>query len=398
MTSSRFDRTAGDDRCLRKTRLVLYQTDICAHGCSGRTACSRCLDICPTDAIRASGDKIRIDHAACVGCGLCSTVCPTGALRCLHTPVDGLLVDVQGRLTEERFKGNSAPTVVFHASGSDDIPLDGYPDCLEEPLLFFPVAEIGAVGPEVWLGALAYGAGRVGLLPPQRYPSCLCRILAEQIEWVAAILQGIGLDPNRIRLDEAVPAGPLTSAPNDRDWVPAEFAPFQSKRALIRRSVAQLAATCPDSNRRVDLPAGAPFGGVILKKEDCTLCMACAGVCPTAALCSAGDVPALHLKESECIQCGLCCRICPEQALHLQPRMDCDHERSELSQVLYAETPLACIRCGKPFASPHLVEKVVRRLRGHWMYNETKEIRRLKMCRNCRVQDFFLNRDQDGTL
>ena len=78
--------------------------------------------------------------------------------------------------------------------------------------------------------------------------------------------------------------------------------------------------------------------------------------------------------------------------------MDWNHERSHFSQVLHAEKPLACIRCGKPFASRQLVEKVVSRLRGNWMYNETKEIRRLKMCRNCRVQDFFLNRERDGNL
>ena len=191
-----------------KSRLVRYQADICAHGCAGRTACSRCLDVCPTGAVETCGDKVRIDHPASVGCGLCSTVCPTGALRCLHTPADDLLVEIQGLLTESRFKGNSAPTLVFHESGPDDIPSEGYPDSPEEPALFFPVAEIGAVGPEVWLGALAYGAGRVVLLPPPCYPSSLNRILAEQIEWAAAILAGIGLDPDRIRLDEAIPAGP----------------------------------------------------------------------------------------------------------------------------------------------------------------------------------------------
>ena len=374
----------------QKPRFIRYQPDICAHKGLDRDACTRCREICPAAALQTDGERIRIDHAACLGCGMCTNICPTGALRSLHVPPDEMLVAVHGRLSEERFQKASGPIVVFHPVRSDEAP--GYPDppACSQPLLCFPVAEIGCVGPEIWLGALAYGAGRVVLVTPESYPPALSGILTEQIQWVSTLLEGIGFGPDRIRLEQAARADLRDPEPADAGGIPARFAPFQTKRFLIRQSVAHLAGQGPSLTAAVDLPDGAPFGTVLVDTSACTLCMACAGACPTVALDAAGNIPALKLRESECIQCGLCCRICPEQALGLQPRMDPDILRGELPRVLHSEEPLACLRCGKPFASPRLVASLTKRLEGHWMYTKPAEIRRLKMCRDCRIQDFFL--------
>ncbi len=380
----------------QKPRFIRYQPGICAHKGSDRDACTRCRDVCPAAALQTHGERIRIDHAACLGCGICTNICPTGALRSLHVPPDEMLVAVHGRLSEERFQRASGPTVVFHPVRSDEAP--GYPDtaACSQPLLCFPVAEIGCIGPEIWLSALAYGAGRVILVTPESYPPALGGILGEQIQWVSTLLAGIGQGPDRIRLEPDAQDGFRDTEPAHAGGITARFAPFQAKRPLIRQSVAHLAGQGPSLIAAVDLQEGAPFGTVLVDKNACTLCMACAGACPTAALEAAGDIPALKLRESECIQCGLCCRICPEQALGLQPRMDLDIQRVELPQVLHSEEPLACIGCGKPFASARLVERLTKRLEGHWMYTQPAEIRRLKMCRDCRIRDLFIQGDEQG--
>ncbi|MCP6275009.1 4Fe-4S binding protein, partial [Klebsiella pneumoniae] len=67
---------------------------------------------------------------------------------------------------------------------------------------------------------------------------------------------------------------------------------------------------------------GAPYGAVLVDREACTLCMSCAGLCPTGALLDNPDSPELSFREEACIQCGLCANVCPEDAIRLEPRLD----------------------------------------------------------------------------
>jgi Fe-S-cluster-containing hydrogenase component 2 len=117
--------------------------------------------------------------------------------------------------------------------------------------------------------------------------------------------------------------------------------------------------------------------------------MACAQICPTSALGGGSDQPQLNLIEDRCIQCGLCRRACPEKAIALDPRFVYERKISEKQQVLNREASFNCICCGKPFAAARLVERMEARLAGHWMYRSPEERRRLKMCRDCRLQDIF---------
>ena len=63
------------------------------------------------------------------------------------------------------------------------------------------------------------------------------------------------------------------------------------------------------------LPAGAPFGTLLVDKARCTLCKACIGACPESALLDAPDTPSLRFIEWNCVQCGLCANTCPEDAI-----------------------------------------------------------------------------------
>jgi len=63
-----------------KPRFTNYRAQICAHGRSGKTGCTQCLDVCSTGAISADGDHVKIETHLCAGCGGCATVCPSGAM------------------------------------------------------------------------------------------------------------------------------------------------------------------------------------------------------------------------------------------------------------------------------------------------------------------------------
>jgi len=72
----------------------------------------------------------------------------------------------------------------------------------------------------------------------------------------------------------------------------------------------------------VPLAAGAPFGGVKLNVEGCTLCHACVTACPTAALSDNPDRAMLRFTESLCVQCGLLPIDLSGDVITLEPRLD----------------------------------------------------------------------------
>jgi ferredoxin len=138
----------------------------------------------------------------------------------------------------------------------------------------------------------------------------------------------------------------------------------------------------------VTLAPGAPFGGMLLNVESCTLCHSCVNACPTGALSDNPDRAMLRFTESICVQCGLCERTCPEDAITLQPRLDFRAWNSP-QRVLKEEDPFHCIGCGKPFGTKSTIDRVVTTLQEkHWMFTgaNARRIDVVKMCEDCRVE------------
>ncbi len=135
------------------------------------------------------------------------------------------------------------------------------------------------------------------------------------------------------------------------------------------------------------LPAGAPFGGLDIEVEGCTLCLSCVSACPTGALSDNEEKPALQFAESACVQCGLCAATCPEKVITLNPRLDFE-AWSAGRRVVKEEEPYHCIRCSKPFGTKSTVERIIARLEGrHWMYagENAGRLDVIRMCDSCRV-------------
>ena len=170
---------------------------------------------------------------------------------------------------------------------------------------------------------------------------------------------------------------------------PAGFAAFEEKRTNLRLAIEHLYDHAPSRRELVDLPPGAPFGQILVDAQACTLCMACASVCPSSAVVTGDERPELRFVERNCVQCGICATACPEDAITLQARMLFDPEASGRPRLLNEDQPFHCVSCGKPFATHSVMARMAEKLKGHWMFQDEAAMRRIQMCDECRVKDMF---------
>ena len=145
----------------------------------------------------------------------------------------------------------------------------------------------------------------------------------------------------------------------------ATFSVQADKRATLDLALDHLMQTSPSRAEAIALPAPAsPFGNLIVDTDACTLCLACVGACPEAALADNADRPQLRFIEKNCVQCGLCASTCPEDAITLEPRLllaDGGKARKQ-PRVLNEAEPFRCVRCGKPFGTLQAIEAMVAKL------------------------------------
>ena len=373
---------------IKKVGDLFHQPALCAHGARGLTGCTRCLDACPAGAISSAGGAIQIDPKICRQKGLCATVCPTDALKPSRPDSTELLASLPKTLSTSL---EANPAVVFHDAGCAPALLQTLP----REALSFSIDSIEAIGMDACLATLALGASHVVVLAGDDVTPAVFDILQVQMSHITKILEGIGLERERVQLvwvdgrnQEATFTDLISLAPV-RPTRPARFAPDNTKRRLILQSVDYLYGQAPGTRPVAALSEGAPFGEIIIDPNTCTLCMACVAVCPAEALYDGSEIPQIRFLEAHCVQCGLCRSACPENAIRLAPRMVYDREaRSSLRILNQAET-FCCVACGRPFATKAIVDKMVQKLSGHWMYQDDAAKQRLLMCRKCRARDFF---------
>lgn len=365
-----------------KTLHIAFDESLCAHSRAGQTGCTRCLDLCPTGAIAPDGDTVRIDPHICAGCGACVSACPSGAAASGETPAAHTFARLRAAASAYRKTASGAPRLLVHdaAHGGEMISLAArFGRGLPADAIPLDMEALAVFGHAEMLVALASGFSEVALLLGPRADRAA-------IEAEAALAAAMAPEGDaRIRLLE--PTDP--DALSDLMFADAP-APLAAEPILPlggRREAARLAAkSLSGSEGALPLPAGAPYGAVLVDKDACTLCLACASLCPPGALTDNPDAPQLRFREDACLQCGLCASVCPEDAITLEPRINlADSALSEI--VLNEEAPAACVECGALFGVQSTIDRIVAKLEGlHPMFTNSDNARLIRMCDKCRVE------------
>ncbi|MFO8046692.1 MAG: 4Fe-4S binding protein [Halomonas sp.] len=381
-----------------KPRYFQVHQALCAHSASGNVGCTRCLEVCPADAIQSQRSRvesrIEIDPYRCHGVGSCSSACPTGAIEFRMPESHRQQATLLAWLTAYREAGGGQPVVRFVAS--EHVPPDESP---AGHVLDVPLEELGAAGHDQWLTALAGGAAEVRLQHHPDMPARLVTFIDDQLTQAHALLEALGHPAERISVlnvgdataRDALPAHPPLLA--DGVWLDGT-----GKRDRLNQVLDRLATLGQQDGVRYAMPREAAYGGIAVDTQRCTLCMACVASCPTPAL-AAGDVsPELSFREADCVQCGLCADACPEDAIALLPGFLADPARNQ-RHVCHAEAAFDCIRCGKPFATASTIATIKAKLADH-PYFAGEAISRIEMCEDCRVRDVWrdMARDPESQL
>ncbi len=371
-----------------KPLYVATTPGLCAHSRAGQTGCTRCLDICPTGAILPDGDHVAVDAMICAGCGACSAVCPSGAISYDAPPPETLFRRIHTLASAYLDAGGEAPRLLVcdRDFGTEMIALAArFGRGLPADTIPLEVDALSGFGHAEMLAALAAGfAGVSVLLAPTTERDAPERELA-----LATAIAGEG----RIRMLDIADPDALCEALYTSDEPPPPCVepvlPMGS-----RRQVARLAARALRPDQEVlPLPAGAPYGAVLVDTDACTLCLSCVSLCPSGALVDNPDLPQLRFQEDACLQCGLCSHVCPENAIAYAPRLDLT-DAALGQRVLNEEEPFACVECGALFGVKSTIERITEKLAGkHSMFADPARARLIQMCDDCRVRAQYHSAD-----
>ncbi len=403
-----------------KPKFFQYKQKICAHSRNERIGCTACIDVCSAQAIRSDASMkgkaganlggIIVEPHLCVGCGACTTVCPSGAISYATPRAHEQGQRIRTLLsTYQRAGGNAAAgpaALLLHSQGAGSALIDSLGRAARTdravrgmPARVLPLDlwHTASVGIELWLSAIAYGASQLWVLMTDEEAPAYRDAVAAQMQVAQAILSGLGLAGEHLRIVDASDVATLDAAlriaPAQTVAHPASFSAQPDKRATLELAIEHLLQQASAVPEQIALPAAlttttSPLGSLVIDTERCTMCLSCVGACPESALADNPEKPQLRFIEKNCVQCGLCASTCPEQAITLQPRLwlaDAGKARKQL-RVLNEAEPYRCIRCGKPFGTLKAIDAMSLKLAAHPMF-QGAHADRLKMCGDCRVID-----------
>ncbi|RRJ82816.1 4Fe-4S binding protein [Aestuariirhabdus litorea] len=320
--------------------------------------CSRCVDVCPSDAIQVSIDAVEVDRESCQNCGACNALCPTAALTLsgfdpqrFAESVSGL-EEVHLHCRESRDGGGGVIIPCHHlldaelivGAGAERVKswaLHGLDQC-ERCLRGDAREHCAALGEQLqnWLGPAM--ASRWQLQPQEKADGERLREDQQRLSRRGflgfASARGIEEAIRWVVPESSTPASLDTLPFYQQNTHPQAPRPY---RELLNRERGHLSwkegAETPWRQRHIS--------------ESCTLCGSCGSRCPTGALLhlERNGMVALGYQSDLCTDCGLCEQVCPVDAIRVSEKNTPAAVVSDQRQLLIRRKQTTCSNCGHPY-------------------------------------------------
>ena len=348
---------------------MLVEQALCSRFRTPKSACTTCVERCPTAAIRIEDRGAEI-AGTCQGCGVCFAVCPNGAFRITGKDDQTLLAAIRER--------SAMPPVTFRIRcARAEAPADLVVPCL------------GRVTEVLLLEPLRLGASATEIAePPCEACAFACAVadVPKLLRRTRALSEFVGCGSDAIKRRRV----PLRSRPEmdespvtRRDFLramrgqtagvsTASLTEDSSRNGEGRPSFWDLLEQHRDSPKRSllleclrgfpvrDAGSPAPLAEVLppdaLLAElsvtaRCTGCRVCATLCPTGALTARWTEQefVLGFRPWACTNCGVCAKVCGPRAIRARPSGRLDALLLEREVTLFKARKATCRRCRDAF-------------------------------------------------
>ncbi len=360
---------------------VFYEAAPTINGeaCTAADGCDQCVRTCPNDALRKDGASILVDRSRCRTCGVCVEACPQRAVELPGWSAEEIEAQVFALLEGATAPGSTEVAFVCEKATAA-------PDARSVPV---PVPCLSMVPAAAMLHTLARGASAIAMYGC----GADCRNgLAEKVEgrvdYCQELLRSLGEPAQRIGVVSTTDDARSQPAPSPSP-APATASENGGRffgKGTAAREVRELAGHYGITELVLQHPSS-PLGLVDVNPDTCTACGACAVVCPTGALeyeTNRGQ-SSLSFDASLCIACNDCQALCPERSRGaIACRAVTDLSRiAEGRQVIFRDDSVHCERCGSPFATRRMLDRL-----AEMLGDETGPEPVSRLCSDCRGTSF----------
>lgn len=333
--------------------LPKFRAERCTRYRYRYSACKRCEDACPHDAIALSEEGASIDPAKCRDCALCVAACPTEAWISEKIPS----VQIIKRALAKADKSFRIACIPSGAEGDERVPCLGAIDATLLAFLASRGIETGLAG--AWhCDDCIHGSRGQRMIEFARDGAQALRGNAGGAAWAEIRLveppEGdvpvLRVDDSRRQLFRRIfgsAAARIGDSSGPRPAVPPRAIRAAPPYSTVRRELIQAVWPATEEGD-VSLDDALPLNAFSVTNA-CNQCELCARACPTGALAIVENDLAwsLEFEFSRCVGCDVCLEACQPDALRRLPRVAAPVGRTKKPQELRQRAKRRCDRCDR---------------------------------------------------
>lgn len=314
--------------------------------------CSKCVDVCPSQAVYVENDKVNLNLQNCVECGACVGNCPTESFKLKGFDPNRLVKELSTSDIDiiscklnlpcaSALDSQHLATLVLNRGGDVKIDIGHCDNCQIGRQLEIINKNVQEAN---YILQAAGSNHRVRLeniqfQPEQRESSrrSILKLFAKK----TAVLAFWAIE-ERLNLSEE------GKQEEERD-----FKNIVSEKVVPEKRMALI-----DALSKTDIPQDSYFevekisfsSDKWIDNTVCTNCGICGNICPTGAITNSDDRLKNLFNPSLCIKCRICHDTCPEKCLHLEERLNVWDFVQNKHKVLASHVMIACSECLVPFS------------------------------------------------